>query len=68
MDKANYGMMLDTIHICLDCLSATTVDFIPEIGVVEQTIWSEKELRGFKEQLKGLMAMIPSPAYFQNAD
>lgn len=68
MDKANYGMLLDTISVTLDCLSATTTDFIAELGTVEQSIWSEKEVDQFKKQLKGLMAMIPAPAFFASQD
>ena len=68
MDKANYGMLLDTISVTLDCLSATTTDFLPDLGTVQQSIWTEKEVNQFKTQLKGLMAMIPSPAYFQSQE
>lgn len=68
MDKQNYGMLLDTISITLDCLSATTTDYIPELGTVSQSIWTEKEVEQFKRQLKGLMGLIPAPAFFQNQD
>lgn len=68
MDKADYGMLFDTISITLDCLSATTTDYLPELGTVQQSVWTEKELEQFKKQLKGLMGLIPSPAYFQNQE
>ena len=68
MDKANYGMLLDTISVTLDCLSATTTDYLPELGTVQQSVWTEKELDQFKKQLKGLMGLIPSPAYFQSQE
>ena len=68
MDKADYGMLFDTIAVTLDCLSATTTDYLPELGTVQQSVWTEKELNQFKTQLKGLMGLIPSPAYFQNQE
>jgi hypothetical protein len=68
MDKANYGMLLDTISITLDCLNATTTDYLPELGTVQQSLWTEKEVDQFRKQLKGLMALIPNPSYFQNPE
>lgn len=64
MDKQNYGMLLDTISVTLDCLNASTCCVLPELGTVQQSIWSDKEIGQFKHQLKGLMAMIPEPAFF----
>ena len=68
MDKADYGMLFDTISITLDCLSAIKTDYLPELGTVQQSVWTEKELEQFKKQLKGLMGLIPSPAYFQSQE
>ncbi len=68
MDINTYSMLLDTISVSLDCLAAETKDFVPELGTVTQSIWTEKEVMQFKSQLKGLMALIPDPSYFKGTD
>lgn len=64
MDKENYHLLLDTVSITLDCLNATTTCYLPELGTVSQSIWSEKEIDQFKEQLKGLMRILPTAKQF----
>lgn len=56
--------ILDTIQVVASLIPLEATEFIPEVGCVTQSIWTNEEIRQIKGQLKGLLSLIPAADQF----